>query len=378
MTGGARAAAPAALAESGNHVEQRKAMSEVQHGTTNDTAGPDAMGPSLPDAGAWRRFFARLFDMWWQIPLVAFVSTAALGLVSPAFLAWAQSPRGAQVFAVACLPLSFLLDAFLVARFGRSPGKALLGLEVVSPGGARLTFGASVRRNLGMWFAGLALTIPLLNLATMLRQGWRVENGRPASYDEGRYRVLARPIGWGRKLGFAAAFAVLFVLLGLLANLNARHAPARPAVATGAATTWTNPETGHTTAVAPVWTHRIRIDQTGQQIHQFAMADGRAAVFVMARPAQGATLEGHAGTVIQAMADDAALPEGRFEDYRGLPSWSASATRDDKTATRVDVRVVLRGSTFWRVVAIQQRPYPASDGVVGQLRQDVWATIVVP
>ena len=353
-------------------------MTEVRAVTTGDAAEAAAALPSLPDAGAWRRFFARLFDMWWQIPLVAFVSTAVLGFVSPAFLAWASSPHGAQAFALLCLPLAFLLDAVLVARFGRSPGKALLGLSVASIDGARLPLATAVRRNLGMWFAGLALTIPLLNLATMLRQGWRVENGRPASYDEGKYRVLARPIGWGRKLGFAGAFALLFVLLGMLANMNGRSAPARPAATGAAATTWTNPETGHTTAVPPAWSHRIRSDKAGEQIHQFSLRDSGAALFVMARPAGGATLAQHARSVVEAMADDAALPEGRFEDFRGLPSWAASAIRDGKGATRVDVRVVLRDNTFWRVVAIQRAPYAATDGAVGRLRDEVWATIAVP
>lgn len=334
-------------------------------------------GPPLPPAGAWRRFFARLFDMWWQIPLVAFTLTVVLSLLSPAFLAWATSPLGAQLFAFVCIPFAFALDAALLARFGRSPGKALLGLRVTTCDGDRLRFRAALLRNLHMWLAGLALTIPLLNLVTMARQGLRIGEDLPTSYDEGKYRVDARPLGWRRVLGFIGALLLMGVILGLLARPGHDDTPASAPEPSGAATTWINPETGNTVTVPPAWRHHVRPDADGRTLYQFDLFNGRAAVVLSAQPAGVATLADMARDSSAAL-EDVEMGAGRFEDFLGHPSWAAEGFSSDDDNTRFEVRVLQRAGVYWKVILVQDYPYKDTDARADALRDLLWSTVAQP
>lgn len=332
--------------------------------------------PALPAAGAWRRLLARLFDMWWEVPSIAFGGTLLLGALSDGFAQWVGTAAGAQWFGVICLPLGFLADAVLLAKFGVTPGKALLGVRVETLAGQPLGLRAAVLRTLGVWVAGLALTIPLLNLVTLGRQGWRVGKGRPASYDEGRYRVLARPLGWGRRLGFVAAGCGLFVLLGLL---NQGERPARPAqVATPSpATSWTNPENGRRTTVGPGWSHDILYDDDGKPTYRFVSDNGRAAVLFSSEPIGPTPLDVYARTVAESAAENLKL-DGRFEDFLGSQSWAAENFLDNDAVTRVEVRVLRHDGHYWSVIGLQDYPYRDTDAAIHALRQQLWATVAPP
>lgn len=57
------------------------------------------------------------------------VATVGLTLALPSCPEWAALRGGSRIVHLLCIPLSLLLDAVLLARFGRSPSKALLGLR---------------------------------------------------------------------------------------------------------------------------------------------------------------------------------------------------------------------------------------------------------
>ena len=107
--------------------------------------------PAIPPAGPWSRWFARSFDVWWQTGLVALLLGHVLCQTSPAFLRWLETPFGWKLFGLACLPGGLLLDAALLALAGNTPGKALLGLRVVTADGRKPGFGELVGRNFGLW-----------------------------------------------------------------------------------------------------------------------------------------------------------------------------------------------------------------------------------
>lgn len=341
-------------------------------------AAPQA--PVHPDAGAWRRFLARLFDMWLAIFALGFVVSLSMMVLSPALLAWLETPLGAQLFALACMPLIFVLDAAVLAKFGNTPGKALLRLRVVTSDGAALGWGQAVRRNLHMWVAGLGLTIPLINLITMGRQGWRVARGQPASYDEGKYRVLALPLGWGRGISFALLLFFIFATVGTLSRMGSQGAgPAsgnRTGTGVGTITTWTNPENGRTLTVGPAWRYTVR-DEDGKPVHVFTLQDGNAMVIVATSPSSGQPLAGYTRQVSAALARKVAL-RGSIEPYRGVPSWAAEGIAADAQATRFVVRVLEHNGMFWNVTTLQKRPYLPTDEAARQLREDLWSTVVAP
>jgi len=344
---------------------------DAQHGQAAIPPASDrAPRPSLPAAGAWRRLFARLFDMWWEILSIAIVSIFVMAVLSGAFLAWAVSPGGAQVLALVFIPLAFILDAALLSRFGATPGKAMLGLRVQTLDGERLSWGQATRRNLALWLAGLALTIPLLSVLTMGRQGWRVARGRAASYDEGRYQVLAQPLGWTRRLAFAALALALLLVLGVLGR---GEQPQRGARIASAPISWTNPETGHVATIAPGWTHDIYYDQE-RPVHRFVRDGDHAVVMVSSTPAGTLPLKAYVDNVADEMAENT-RQRGRFEDFQGSPSWTVDTTLAGQEATRLNARVLQHGGRYWRMTTLQQTPYLASDAAVAALRQQLWDTV---
>ena len=148
-----------------------------------DTPHDDAL-LSLPLASPWRRWCARLFDLWWECMLIGMVLGMVAGLFAPGLLDMIDSPGGDKLLGLAMLPPALLLDAALMAYFGNTPGKALLGLRVGLVDGRPVSFVQLCWRNLGVWAAGLGLGLPLVNLFTMARQHRRLVSGQAASYDE--------------------------------------------------------------------------------------------------------------------------------------------------------------------------------------------------
>lgn len=177
-------------------------------------------------AGRWPRFFARVFDVWWEILLLSVVFGAVLGRHSPVFAEWmnngARQELADMLFGMLLLPIALMLDATLYRIFGNTPGKALLGLRVEQPDGSPLSYGQYLGRNFSMWLRGLALGIPIVGLFTMARQANRLAMGQPASYDEpAGYSVHAVPINLARKIGFGIAFVGLLavnVVMGVMTS----------------------------------------------------------------------------------------------------------------------------------------------------------------
>jgi Tfp pilus assembly protein PilF/uncharacterized RDD family membrane protein YckC len=214
--------------ESGVHnVEPRsvEGAAPAPTGAEQDEAADGApKAPPMPDtskcvlAGPMRRFFARTFDLMWETLLVSFLLGLLLGVCSPAFAEWIVSSWAVLFFNFLCLPAGLVLDASVYSLIGSTPGKALLGLEVTTLDGSRLSFARYAVRNLWMWVGGLCLGIPLLSLITMIGEAQRLGGGHPASYDEyPAFRVWGKRLSLGRKLAFGI---VLVALLGLRVRIQ--------------------------------------------------------------------------------------------------------------------------------------------------------------
>ncbi len=168
---------------------------------------------SYPLAKRWRRYFARVFDIYLLGLPVGFAAGFVLALMIDGFGEFIARPGSQYLFGILILPLILVLESLLHQWFGSSPGKSLFGLRVVSFRGNVLNFEQYLRRNFSLWVSGLALGFPLFNLFTYGRQGSRLERGQQTTYDEELgTRVVARPIGSARKI-FAgiALFIVLFL-----------------------------------------------------------------------------------------------------------------------------------------------------------------------
>ena len=333
--------------------------------------------PALAPAGAWRRLLARLFDMWWQVILIGIVVGVGAALIAPRTIEWMSTPGGSALIGIALLIAGFAFDAVLMARFGVTPGKYLLGVRVETVAGQALTLRTALRRNLGVWVLGLGLTIPIINLITMGRQGWRVAQGRPASYDDGRYRVLALPLSLRRRLGFVLAAVVLALAVGMVGDRPGDMPAKSAARAPGAAISWTNPETGQVINIAPGWRHDIEYDADAKPVHRFLADNGRAAVLLSYEAVGPMPFEAYVRTVRESLAEHVKL-DGRNEAFMGAPSWAAENFMDNPTVTRVQVRALRHGDVYWRLSTLQDYPYRDSDAAVAALNAQLWSAIVGP
>lgn len=170
---------------------------------------------SMPEARLlarpWPRYWARTFD----IILIGFVVYFIMGL-----LGWGGSGSDNrsedQALGLLVLPVVLLLDAVVLAAFGQTLGKALLGIRVESSDGERLSLATTLRRAARIWFFGMAAGIPIIAIGTMGRNYSKVRNAELTSWDEDEEtRVLDFSSNLWRTL--LAALICVSVTIGLVA-----------------------------------------------------------------------------------------------------------------------------------------------------------------
>lgn len=332
---------------------------------------------TFPMATRWPRFFARIFDMWWETLLVAFVLGAVLGRYSTSFVEWINGPGASQLFGILCLPFALILDAAIYRLIGNTPGKALLGLKVGLLDASPLSFGQYLSRNMAIWVKGLAFGFPLINLFTMAHQSGRLGKGQQASYDESTgYRVRARPIGWVRKSSFGVVFLGLFVVMAVLNGME--QAAQREAILSSTSDnySWVNPVTGLGAKIDSRWKNSAQPNADGQQIYMFTERADRAVVILGVERAPGLTLDDYVQAFRRGTAANMRFSDGGLYFVKsGKQAWQGSGEMVDAGSNRLHVQVVQVGDDFWRVVTIQAMPYAYSDGLVTQLQESLWKTV---
>lgn len=333
--------------------------------------------PAFPLAGAWPRWFARTFDVWWQTGLVALVLGYLLGLASPAFLRWLETPFGWKLFGLACIPGGLLLDAALQAVAGNTPGKALLGLRLITTDGRAPRFGELVRRNLRVWRDGLALGLPALSLITMARQGLRLRKGMQASYDRNDFLVSASPAGRLAKGLFGAAFAALFGAILVLDGMDRQDSREASAMREAPPSAWTNPATGRMARIGPQWKLQVRTGADGRLQYLFTQHSGHAALLFAHEETGGRALRQDAQALANRLADRFELADSYFAEFRGRPSWVGRGLHK-KGPERVQLRIVEVDGKAWRVVVMQSPPAAYTDDLVEELSGALWDTVAPP
>ena len=140
----------------------------------------DKLPPPLPKKTAYiRRFWARWFDLYLYTGLWWFAMWAAGQDIKAALL-------NPWLMFFHCVPW-FALEALLIHKFRTTPGKWLLGLQVVNNDSSQLDLAASIRRSLRVMFSGvgfgwglLAVFCQALSLFTAKRLGtplWDLRGG---------------------------------------------------------------------------------------------------------------------------------------------------------------------------------------------------------
>lgn len=142
-----------------------------------------------PLAGAWRRFMARMLDLWLIALPTAILVAAALARFRPQLMG---QPYAMYLLALASFALVLLIEAGVYGCCGNTAGKALFGITVTTLDGKHPTAAQYLRRQVGVFWYGFAMGLPLISLLAMAAQGLNLRNGQPAAYDAGRFVVQAR------------------------------------------------------------------------------------------------------------------------------------------------------------------------------------------
>lgn len=332
---------------------------------------------TYPMAVRWPRFFARIFDVWWEILFVSFALGAVLGRYSAGFVEWINGPGASQLFGILCLPIALILDAAIYRLIGNTPGKALLGLKVRLLDASPLSFDQYLGRNLSIWVKGLAFGFPFINLFTMAHQSGRLGKGQQASYDESAgYRVRAKPIGWARKSSFGVTFLGLFVVMAVLNSMEQAAQRDVMLSSTSEIYSWANPVTSGSAKIDSRWKNSAQPNADGQQIYMFTERADRAVVILGVEHAPGFTLDDYVQAFRKSTAANLRFADGgRYFERSGKQTWQGSGNMVDSTSNRLNVQVVKVGDDFWRVVAIQAMPYEYSEKLVTQLQAELWSTV---
>jgi uncharacterized RDD family membrane protein YckC len=330
-----------------------------------------------PMANRWARFFARLFDVWWETLLVVFVSAFVLSRYSGPFIAWINTPGASQLYGIICMPFALVFDAILYRVLGNTPGKALLGIKVKTSEGNKLSFLQYLFRNLSVWVKGFALGLPLINLITMSIQSSRLGKGLEASYDEGSgYTVRSKSSNWIRKISFGLAF---LCLLGVMAALNVIDKKAEREARLASIQkdySWENPKTFRNIKVDSKWKLTTEPGKNGVSTYVFTEVVGYAVVILAMEEFPGYSLSQYSQAFQKGTSANMSFSDGgRIFERDGRQYWEGSGSMVGVDNSRVNVQVSQFGPAFWRVVTVQTTPYDYSNAMVDKLKTSLWSTL---
>ncbi|MBR1690205.1 MAG: MerR family transcriptional regulator [Oscillibacter sp.] len=178
---------------------------------------PVPLADALPTCtSAPRRLFARWLDEIWMMILMLSVSLLA---GSTALL---RSRLGAGILMQALL---FAAEPLLIAFFGTTPGKALMGLHLKNREGGRLTLAEAYERHLWMLWYGRGLYLPIWSWVCLYRSAKRCMDGEPQPWDE-QVAYTARPWHWQYAAAWVGSAAAVLAA-GLLAATVSQFPPHR-------------------------------------------------------------------------------------------------------------------------------------------------------
>lgn len=174
---------------------------------------PPPIDKIKPKAFVMRRFFARWLDLtaygslWW---LALYFSgrdiAGAIGsvwMVLPMYVPW------------------FVLESWLLHKYGTTPGKWLLGLRVCNENGSQLSLSATMKRSLRVLVSGIGFGWSYLAAICQLMSWFTTRRiGKPIWDYLGEHKVEAKPL---IPLKIAALVAVFVISMFLRLAIQGRH-----------------------------------------------------------------------------------------------------------------------------------------------------------
>jgi uncharacterized RDD family membrane protein YckC len=326
-------------------------------------------------AGPWRRFCARWFDIYIFVVATAFIGEILLAPYSKSYVELMTAPNNDLLIGLVFLPFAFLLEAIFSSIAGTSPGKFLLGINVVKHSRDRLTLSDWLKRGLNVWFSGLALGVPFVSLITMWREYKKTGMDLPASYDEKLgFTVIGKELTLVKKLVAGLAMIAAAVVMIVLSAMSKETDAEALKTKTSPPYSWQNPITKNSFSVDAIWKYESQTKTESAPVYIFTEATNHAAVILGLERFEGslqtyvrAFMKGNEG---QMNFDDGGL----YTEPNGVSSWVGVGTMSAASTARLRVEIRKDGANYWRVVTVQERPYDFSDNIVVTLVKSLWSS----
>jgi uncharacterized RDD family membrane protein YckC len=304
---------------------------------------------SMPLAGAWRRFFARIIDLYALMFPVAFGAGFVLIYFFPEFQFWLQRPGSEYAFGWLLIPVIMLSEAAIYAIFKNTLGKALLGLKVTTVGGTPLTPKQYLHRQIAVYFSGLGTGFPLVSLVTMVRQSRHIGRTQHSSYDIGKHNVKAVPLAFWR-----VGIAVLILGLLFVANAMLSALDREDKRKLSQSFSWTNEVTGINVTIPAGWVYEPQKNDEQQKVYTFTNPDhGVILVFAKEDAARTLTLEDYARLWVPAVKETMTIElPGSISTAGNRPALVLKGhIRNDRTQ-RLQATLVKKENQMWRSVIL--------------------------
>jgi uncharacterized RDD family membrane protein YckC len=136
------------------------------HNTPGEMKSRQLPGPLKQKVYPWRRYFARLFDLY--VFIVLFFLFLG-GLFPELFAADQGSSKREYEFLYWFVGLGayVVFETIIVNVCGGTLGKALYSIQLRTWNGSKLSFFAALKRSLSVWVRGWAVGIPIVSLFTL-------------------------------------------------------------------------------------------------------------------------------------------------------------------------------------------------------------------
>jgi uncharacterized RDD family membrane protein YckC len=192
---------------------------------------PKNDGFNAHETRPWARWVAKSIDVLIVFPvlMIFFVGLGiSLGLFhpdpEPIFAMLEGTSSGGVLLSSAIsigvyVILLWLYDAMLVATFGSTPGKSLMGVKIARANGETIGYGQSFLRSAGMLSIGMVFLIPLLSLIGYIAGYTTLKSKGATLWDSwASATVITQPVaGWRWVIGIL--LVIVERILGIAANM---------------------------------------------------------------------------------------------------------------------------------------------------------------
>jgi uncharacterized RDD family membrane protein YckC len=316
-------------------------------------------------AGPWRRFFARVVDLTlFSFPAV-FVGALLAARLMPGFQEWSQGKGAGTVFAWLCLPLTMSFEGLFFSILQTTPGKALFGIRVMRPDGAKITGSEYFRRQIGVYFRGMWTGVPLFSMGAAWAEKSKLSKSGATSYDKGAYQVEQRRFG-GLRLTFVTVctVTVLFAIQILAMAMSKGTEYDRPV--------WRNEWTGREVRVPAGWSMKPLEDKAVS----FDSVDGLYTLRVEADMEAEDPSSLDASVWLLAFQKSFTFGPLRPFHIQGTRAWIASGTSNADAEHRISIRFVSLGAKgLIAIIQLSEGDSQRAKRALDPMRNAIYSTL---